>query len=332
MEMSLCPDEALFGNSLRRRRQDADRSDIRIKIRFSIVYFGYKYRFKFSFTFYEIIRTVRNIKKERRLQTLKPFGQQSKIDGIAQAKIHTFTNQLAQQRLRKPLLYNYTMYSNCTFCVSGFRRERVPLGSLYPSRRQREFLLDLALASAKFLRDLPLSGRSHPGRRPATLAALMCVSAGSGPSLFQIYFRTSLTARLAIHSDSAQAEPMNRLLRRGARNHPEEKPCLSARWRKSCSKAQTAFERFPTPAVARGVCYRRPREFHLDFALAKRAKFLFRRAGDGAVSDCAPARGRVLAASRRYCVSLYRSKNSLWPRAGEIHPFQLIVETAYFAT
>ncbi len=28
---------------------------------------------------------------------------------------------------------------------------------------------------------------------------------------------------------------------------------LPARWRKSCSKAQAAFERFPTPAVARGA-------------------------------------------------------------------------------
>ena len=38
-----------------------------------------------------------------------------------------------------------------------------------------------------------------------------------------------------------------------------KKLCLSARWRKSCSKAIHAFERFPTPAVARG-CQLRPRE------------------------------------------------------------------------
>ncbi|MDE6499753.1 MAG: hypothetical protein K2K83_03505 [Rikenella sp.] len=36
-----------------------------------------------------------------------------------------------------------------------------------------------------------------------------------------------------------------------------KKPCFPARWRKSCSKAQAAFERFPYPASARGISRRK---------------------------------------------------------------------------
>ncbi|MDE6499978.1 MAG: hypothetical protein K2K83_04660, partial [Rikenella sp.] len=53
---------------------------------------------------------------------------------------------------------------------------------------------------------------------------------------------------------------------------------------------------------------RRPREFHLGFAFAKRVKFPFK------------AGGRRTSPKKR-----------VGPRACEIHPFQLSVETAYFA-